>query len=133
MNFRRVDPNGHYRSIRLLSDGGRWELGLSHYQHGMRLRMGLAGRPPQVMDFCLGRDGVLFSKVLVAMLGRLDSVDEMAAPDEVDALFPWVRTRPDLAVHLAELLGERHGHLVHAKGRDVPLLQTSMPVPADRG
>ena len=99
MNFRRVSPNGHFRALRLLSDGGRWELGLSPYSHGMRLRMGLAGRPPQVMDFCLGRDAEFFPKVLMAALRRLETLDEMSAPDEVDAVFPWAGTRPDMAVH----------------------------------
>lgn len=65
--------------------------------------MGLAGRPPQVMDFCLGRDESLFSQVLVAVLKRLEPVDEMSSPDAVDAEFPWAGTRPDLAIHLAEL------------------------------
>lgn len=104
MNFQRVSPNGHFRALRLLSEGGRWELGLSPYHHGVRLRMGLAGRPPQVMDFCLGRDSGLFPRVLVAVLKCLDPLDEMTTPEEVDAAFPWAGTRPDLAVHLVELL-----------------------------
>lgn len=99
MNFRRASPNSHFRSLRLVSEGGRWELGLSPYSHGMRLRMGLAGRPPQVMDFCLGRDAEFFPKVLVAVLKRLDPLDELSAPDAVDAAFPWAGTRPDMAVH----------------------------------
>jgi hypothetical protein len=104
MTFHHVTPNNHFRALRLLSDGGRWELGLSPYHHGMRLRMGLAGRPPQVMDFCLGRDASLFPKVLVAVLGLLDLLDESATPREVDAAFPWAGTRPDLAVHLPGIL-----------------------------
>ena len=104
MTFHRVTPNNHFRALRLLSEGGRWELGLSPYHQGMRLRMGLAGRPPQVMDFCLGRDAGLFAKVLVAVLRRLETLDELATPREVDAAFPWAGTRPDLAVHLAGIL-----------------------------
>lgn len=103
MTFQRVSPNGHFRALRLLSDGGRWELGLSPYSHGMRLRMGLAGRPPQVMDFCLGRDPELFPKVLVAVLKRLDPLAEMSTPEEVDRVFPWTGTRPDMAAHLPQL------------------------------
>jgi hypothetical protein len=64
MTFNRVTPNNPYRSLRLLSEGGRWELGFSPYRHGMRLRMGLAGRPPKLMDFCLGRDGDLRTRAL---------------------------------------------------------------------
>ncbi|MES2919949.1 MAG: hypothetical protein V4819_00265 [Verrucomicrobiota bacterium] len=113
MTFRRVTPNGHFRALRLLSEGGRWELGLSPYTHGMRLRMGSAGRPPQVMDFCLGRDGWLFSKVLVAVILRLEALEELSTAGEIDAAFPWAGTRPDLAAHLSELLGERNERLVH--------------------
>ncbi len=104
MTFQRVSPNGHFRALRLLSEGGRWELGLSPYSHGMRLRMGLAGRPPQVMDFCLGRDPELFPKVLVAVLKRLDPLDEITTPEGIDAAFPWVGTRPDMAAHLIQLV-----------------------------
>jgi hypothetical protein len=104
MTFHHVTPNNHFRALRLLSEGGRWELGLSPYHQGMRLRMGLTGRPPQVMDFCLGRDAALFPKVLIAVLRRLEPLDELATPREVDAAFPWAGTRPDLAVHLAGIL-----------------------------
>jgi hypothetical protein len=104
MTFRRVTPNPHFRSLRLLSEAGRWELGMSPYSHGMRMRMGLAGRPPQVIDFCMGRDAELFPKVLVAMLARLEPLDERCTADEVDAVFLWAGTRPDLSVHLAPLV-----------------------------
>jgi hypothetical protein len=104
VTFRHANPNNNFRALRLLSEGGRWELGLSPYHQGMRLRMGLAGRPPQVMDFCLGRDEALFPKLLVAVLRRLESLDESTTPREVDAAFPWAGTRPDLALHLAGIL-----------------------------
>ncbi len=104
MKFHRTTPNNNYRSLRLCSENGRWEIGLNPYTHGMRLRMGRKGHLPQVMDFCLGTNPDLFAKVLIAVLGRLDSLDENASPDEVDAAFPWAGTRPDMAVHLTDLL-----------------------------
>ena len=106
MTFKRVSPNGHFRALRLLSEGGCWELGMSSYSHGMRLRMGKAGKPPRVLDVCLGRDATLFPKVLVAVLRKLEALDEISAPHEIDACFPWSGTRPDMAVHLAVLLAE---------------------------
>ncbi len=109
MKFNRTKPNHHFRVLRLLSDGGRWELGMSSYSHGMRMRMGLAGRPPQVMDFCMGRNSEMFSRVLIAVLNRLGPLDESCTPGEVDQVFPWAGTRPDLTVHLAELLKETGG------------------------
>jgi hypothetical protein len=104
MTFHRVSPNSHFRSLRLLSECGRWELGLSPYSNGMRLRMGLAGRPPQVMDFCLGRNEALFPQVLVAVVRRLEAVGGNSTAEVIDAAFPWAGTRPDLREHLAELL-----------------------------
>jgi len=111
MTFKHASPNSFFRSLRLLSEGGRWELGLSSYSHGMRLRMGLAGRPPQVIDFCLGRDAELFPQVLTAVLKRLEPLDESAMPEAIDAVFPWAGTRPNLAVHLTELVDQGHGRL----------------------
>ena len=103
MTFQRADPNSEYRALRFLSGSGRWELGLSPYQSGIRLRMGLAGRPPSVLDFCLGHDPGLCSPVILAVIKLLESVPESASPSEVDAAFPWAGTRPDLSVHLEPL------------------------------
>ena len=104
MIFRRVEPSNDYRSLRLLSETGRWELGLSPYQYGIRLRMGPAGRPPSVIDFCLGYETDTYSPVLMAVMQRLERLDETATSQEIDSLFPWAGTRPDPAVHLKELL-----------------------------
>lgn len=104
MTFHRVEPSSHYRALRMLSDGGRWELGLSPYHEGIRLRMGLAGRPPSALDFCLGQDPSLLSPALLAVIRRLASVSEEADAHEIDQQFPWAGTRPDLARHLQDLL-----------------------------
>ena len=106
MIFQRADPNREYRALRFLSDSGRWELGLSPYQGGIRLRMGLAGRPPSVIDFCLGHDPDIYSPVLLAVVKRLEAVPESSTPQEVDAVFPWAGTRPDMGVHLEMLVGK---------------------------
>jgi hypothetical protein len=105
MTFRRIDPSAEYRTLRLRSEGGKWELGMSPYSHGMRMRMGYADRPPRVIDFCMGRDAALFPEILTAILRRLDALPEDATAAEIDAAFPWHGTRPDMAVHLRELLG----------------------------
>lgn len=104
MNFHRAEPNSHFRALRLVSEDGRWELGMNPYSHGMRLRMGSSGMPPQVIDFCMGRDESLFPKVLVAVVKRLEHLSENITPEEIDAAFPWAGTRPDLSVHLGDLL-----------------------------
>lgn len=104
MKFRRGAPNNNFRVLRLLSETGCWELGMSLYGQGMRLRMGRAGHPPRLMDFCMGRDGALYPRILVAVLERLEPLEENSPPDRIDSAFPWSGTRPDMAVHLSELL-----------------------------
>ena len=105
MNFQRAEPSPEYRTLRLVSEGGRWEIGLSPYQSGIRLRMGLAGRPPSVMDFCLGHDERILAPVLLAVAGRLNDIPESASAKEIDAAFPWAGNRPDPAIHLPLLIG----------------------------
>ncbi len=107
MTFRRVEPNAEYRSLRLLSMGDTWELGMSPYSHGMRLRMGHRGLPPRLMDFCMGRDPGLWPEVLVAILTRLEPLSESTPAEEIDSCFPWAGTRPKLAEHLPVLMPAR--------------------------
>ena len=104
MIFQRVDPSGEYRTMRFLSQGGRWELGLSPYQYGMRVRMGISGRPPSIIDFCLGHDTHIYSPVLLAVMKLLEPVPESCLAKEIDSLFPWAGTRPDPSIHLKLLL-----------------------------
>lgn len=103
MTFQREAPNEHYRQLRLVEVQGGWELGLSLYATGMRLRMGRSGRPPSVMDFCLGMDPALYAPVLTAAVARLEKLPAAATASEIDAQFPWKGTRPNLAIHLDDL------------------------------
>lgn len=105
MIFRRAEPDEHYRALRLLSEGGGWVLGMAVYASGTRVRMGRPGRPPSVLDFCMGTDPALYAPVFEAVLRRLEPLAEEAGAEEVDAVFPWAGTRPDLSLHLKALLG----------------------------
>ncbi len=104
MIFQRVDPTSEYRALHLLTQEGCWELGLTPYHNGMRLRMGLAGRPPSVIDLCMGHHTRIYYPVLMAVLELLKPISESASAHEIDALFPWAGTRPDLNIHLGPLL-----------------------------
>ena len=104
LTFQRIEPSREYSALRLVSETGRWELGLSTYQSGIRLRMGPAGRPPSVLDFCLGHNSDIVSPVLLAVIRILESVPESGAAKEIDAAFPWAGSRPDLNSHLTPLL-----------------------------
>jgi len=106
MTFQSASPNTHYRVIRLVSSTGAWEVGVSLYATGARLRMGRAGRTPSVLDFCLGRDAGDYGPVICAVLERLRPLPDSATAAEVDGVFPWAGTSPDLVVHLPELLSD---------------------------
>lgn len=103
MHFTRVAPNSHYRSLRLLSREGNWELGLSPFSQLTRLRMGVVGRPPGVMDFCLGKNPALISEVFCIVVLLLETLPEEIGPAEIGQAFPWRNGRPDLAIHLVPL------------------------------
>lgn len=104
MTFHRIEPNEHYRDLRLTSAGGAWDLGLNAYASGMRVRMGVNNKPPKVLDFCIGQDASLFAPALTSVLKRLEPLEESVSPEEIDAVFPWAGTRPDMAIHLDALL-----------------------------
>lgn len=103
MKFQHAEPTVNYSTLRLVSEEGLWEFGLSMGPVGLRLRMGRSGRPPRVLDFCLGLDSALYGPVLWKILERLEGVREDCAEKEIDRLFPWAGTRPDLSIHLSEL------------------------------
>lgn len=104
MTFHRIEPNEHYRDLRLTSESGAWDLGLNAYASGMRVRMGVNNKPPKVLDFCIGQDASLFAPALTSVLKRLEPLEESVSPEEIDAVFPWAGTRPDMAIHLDALL-----------------------------
>jgi hypothetical protein len=114
MTFRRADPTSQYRALRLVSNAGVWELGLSDYASGIRLRMGNTGRPPSVLDFCTGFNSSLAATTLLAVLRLIEPLAESSAASEIDALFPWAGRRPDLTIDLAPFLSAAGIHRSHA-------------------
>ena len=125
MIFQRAEPNEHYDALRLVSGGGSWEFGLSLRPTGTRLRMGRVARPPAVLDFCMGTDAAVYAEIFQAVLGRLEPLAETATEVEIDAVFPWAGTRPDLAVHLQLLLaGEKMGDSPRGSFSTRPASQT---------
>jgi hypothetical protein len=102
--FQRVDPSHEYSALHLQSQEGVWELGITPYHNGTRLRMGRAGLPPSVIDLCMGHDTRIYYPLLAAVLKLLKPISESTSAQEIDALFPWAGTRPDLNIHLGPLL-----------------------------
>jgi len=102
MTFRRAEPDFHYRALRLVSEGGGWNLGLSPYHYGCRLRVGPTGMPPSILDVCLGREPQPWIPALLAVLAILEPLSESSSAKEVDAAFPWAGSRPE-ARHILDL------------------------------
>ena len=115
MIFHRTEPDEHYRDLRMISAEGCWVLGLALYASGLRLRMGRVGRPPSVLDFCLGTDPAIYAPVLDSVVQHLEPLAEDVTAEEIDAVFPWAGTRPDLAIHLNLLLASS-GSLAKSPG-----------------
>jgi len=109
--FHSTEPDAHCRELRLVSAGGGWALGMTVYHSGTRLRMGHSGKPPSVFDFCMGTDPALYGGIFEAVLHCLEPLEEGSTREEIDAVFPWAGTRPDLAVHLEALLDPSISHV----------------------
>ncbi len=109
MEFHKANPNSFYRSLRLISLEGRWDLGLSPYHYGCRLRMGPSGKPPSVMDFCVGQHPELWGKVLAYTLDQLAGLPESADAKMIDTAFPWANSSPNLRTHLPQFFHDSGG------------------------
>jgi hypothetical protein len=57
----------------------------------------------------MGHDSRIYLPVLLSVLLYLKELPESGSPEEIDALFPWSGTRPDLSIHLEPLLGKKIG------------------------
>jgi len=66
--------------------------------------MGRAGSLPKTLDCCLGRNEALYGAVLLALIKKLDAIDEMSSSVELGKVFPWQGISPDMSVFLEELL-----------------------------
>ena len=104
MKFTRVDPDFHHPALRLASDSGIWNIGLWRGSDGLRLRMGKSGRRPDTIDVCLGPDPTHYPGIVISVVSRVETLPESATSTEIDALFPWRGSRPDLSIHLPDLL-----------------------------
>jgi len=55
----------------------------------------------------MGQDANRYASVTLAVLAKLDRLPEESNEEEIDGLFPWAGTRPDLAIHLEALLKQK--------------------------
>lgn len=100
MTFARAEPSFHYRALRLVSKNGQWEMGLSPYYHGIRLRVGRARHPPTFLDVCLGHESRSFLPALESVMQTLAALEESATHQEIEEALSCIKrpassARPD--------------------------------------
>ncbi len=97
MTFVRTEPSFHYRALRLISKNGQWEMGLSPYYHGVRLRVGRTRRPPTFLDVCLGHESRSFLPALESVMQMLAPLEESATHQEIEEALSCIKRPPSPA------------------------------------
>ena len=93
MRFRRVPPDDNFSMLRLVSEGGKWEVDLYPVLFGVRIRCGQVGACAVVLDYCAGADINLRVEILLLVLQVLEAMDEASTTEgDIDRAFPkWTR------------------------------------------
>ena len=95
MYFHRTEPTENFLALRMVSEGGRRELGCSPVLFGRRIRLGQVGAMSVDLDYCAGDDPVLALTILVLILEILAPVDEAELTAAyLKRVFPGWKRRP---------------------------------------
>jgi len=117
MKFKIAQKTEQFDALRLVSEGGIWELGLWSVMFGRRIRLGKVGEGCVNLDYCAG-DNLLFQlEVLNAVRCILLDVPEDVDVWAIENLFPGYEIKPiNLDSHcwptlqaLAEKARKKHG------------------------
>ena len=98
MKFRLADADMNFAWGRMVSEGGRWELGYSPVFFGCRVRLGLVRSMSVELDYCAGDDPELRLEILLLVLQIVEPLDEATTqPADIQRIFPrWTRRPIDL-------------------------------------
>ena len=94
MKFQQTDPDENYPLLKLVSENGRWEIGLTPVMFGVRVRGGLAGDGWCPIDYCGGDDRAFVGQLLAVMVQILETYPESISPGEISTLLPDYETKP---------------------------------------
>jgi hypothetical protein len=94
MKFHRVQTEPNYDRLKLVSEGGEWELGLWRVMFGVRVRFGLAGAGGVELDYCAGADPMFQLELLNAVHIILQEVPESVTCGEIQRMFPGFHIKP---------------------------------------
>jgi hypothetical protein len=94
MRFKLAPREPNYDRLKLVSENGRWELGLWSVMFGVRVRCGLTGECGVSLDYCAGADPLFQMELLNAIHIILQEVPEDISVADFEDMFPQWAVRP---------------------------------------
>lgn len=94
MKFHRVPTEPNFDRLKLVSEGGEWELGLWSVMFGVRVRFGRTGACGVELDYCAGADPLFQMELLNAVHIILQEIPETVTESELRRIFPDFHIKP---------------------------------------
>jgi hypothetical protein len=94
MKFRRAPVEPNFDRLKLVSEGGEWELGLWSVMFGARVRFGRTGACGVELDYCAGDDPLFQLELLNAVHIILQEVPETVTESQLRHIFPDYTIKP---------------------------------------
>lgn len=94
MKFHQTAPDENFKGLRMVSEGGQWEVGLCPVFFGVRVRAGRVGDGACAIDLCAGADKAHIDTLLKMVLTLLSPFSESARAGDVSRLIPSFETKP---------------------------------------
>jgi len=95
MKFKVTPPDENFPILRMVSEGGKWEVGYVPMIFGVRVRLGQVGNGWVECDLCCGPSLLLRAKVLCYILATLLTADEAGIDSKMmRQLFPQPTRKP---------------------------------------
>ncbi len=94
MKFHQIAPDENYSVLKLTSENGVWELGLTQMIFGVRVRAGVRGDGWCPVDYCGGADRCFVAALLSVITGILETFPEEVTPSEIQKLLPTYERKP---------------------------------------
>lgn len=93
MKFSSADPTDDL-VVRLVSETGRWQVGVYPVLFGFRVRAGLTGTCWYALDYCAADNEIFLMQLLIAVVTILESYPEDVTEQQISADFPRYQIKP---------------------------------------
>lgn len=94
MDFAQGQKTDAFPIERLVSTGGRWEVGIRPVIFGFRVCGGIIGSGCYAFDYCAGANRGFILQLLAVMIGILEQLPEETTEQQLQDLLPGWRVRP---------------------------------------